>query len=115
MFIHAEPDFVHTPHPADGVTEEMADDAVRRICTVDDLPTDISSDPLEQVGKEQLKTILIRLVEQLPEDDRLIITLYYYEELTFREIGIILRLSESRISQKHASVMRKLRCQLGGA
>jgi RNA polymerase sigma factor FliA len=80
---------------------------------VDNLATDESSDLLEIVGSDQLKAILTRTVEELPEDERLIVTLYYYEELTFREIGDIVHLSESRVFQKHAAVMKKLRARFG--
>jgi RNA polymerase sigma factor for flagellar operon FliA len=80
---------------------------------IENLSTEGSPDLLEMVGMDQLKTMLIRIVEKLPDDDRLIITLYYYEELTFKEIGKIMRLSESRVFQKHAAVMKKLRVHLG--
>lgn len=80
---------------------------------VENLSTEGSPDLLETVGMDQLKTMLIQVVEKLPNDDRLIITLYYYEELTFKEIGKIMRLSESRVFQKHAAVMKKLRVYLG--
>lgn len=82
--------------------------------SIDELSTEGSPDPLEVVGQDQLKAMLIHVVQTLPDDDRLIITLYYYEELTFKEIGTILQLSESRVFQKHGAVMKKLRAQLGG-
>jgi len=83
------------------------------ITSVESLSTEGSPDLSEVVGMDQLKAMLIRVVEKLPEDERLIITLYYYEELTFKEIGKIMRLSESRVCQKHSAVMKKLRAHLG--
>ncbi|MCB9088501.1 MAG: sigma-70 family RNA polymerase sigma factor [Calditrichae bacterium] len=54
----------------------------------------------------------LRLIRQLPEKYRLMIVLYYYEQLNFREIGEILQVSESRISQMHSRVMERLKRKL---
>ena len=62
--------------------------------------------------KSELKTILAEIIEALPEKERLIITLYYYEELMFKEIAEILQVSESRISQIHSKVLMKMRTRL---
>ena len=56
--------------------------------------------------------LLARLIRQLPEKYRLMIVLYYYEQLNFREIGEILQVSESRISQMHSRVMERLKRKL---
>jgi RNA polymerase sigma factor FliA len=66
-------------------------------------------DPSEQTHFQQMKEILVEALEKLPEKQRLIIALYYYEELTFKEIGVILNVSESRVSQIHTEVLLKLR------
>jgi RNA polymerase sigma factor for flagellar operon FliA len=66
-------------------------------------------DPSEQTHFQQMKEILVDALERLPEKQRLIIALYYYEELTFKEIGVILNVSESRVSQIHTEVLLKLR------
>ena len=56
----------------------------------------------------------MRLVTKgLNRNERLIIILYYYEELTMKEIGATLDLSESRVSQMHSSIVQRLQCQLG--
>ena len=96
-------------------TEELMDALSVDARTVDSVPADAAVDPMEQAGNSQLKAVLVRMVENLPEEDRLIVTLYYYEDLTFKDIGIILRLSESRVSQRHAAVMKRLRKQFGEA
>jgi RNA polymerase sigma factor for flagellar operon FliA len=76
------------------------------------LPADESSDPFETLSAEEVRMRMIEAVESLPQRERLIITLYYYESLTFREIGTILRVSESRVFQIHSSILGHLRRQL---
>jgi RNA polymerase sigma factor for flagellar operon FliA len=59
--------------------------------------------------EEEMRKILLEALKQLPEKTRLAITLYYYEKLTFKEIGQLLNVSESRISQIHSETMVKLK------
>lgn len=68
-----------------------------------------SSDPENLINVEEMKRILVMVIDKLNERERLIITLYYYEELTFKEIGEVLDLSESRISQIHARIIFKMK------
>lgn len=63
----------------------------------------------DQLEDDEMKRILLRAIKKLPEKTRLAITLYYYEKLTFKEIGKILNVSESRISQIHSETMTKLK------
>ncbi|MEF3255627.1 MAG: FliA/WhiG family RNA polymerase sigma factor [Deferribacterales bacterium] len=70
--------------------------------------------PEDKVATEQLINRLGELIEGLKEKERLIITLYYYEELTMKEIGEILDLSESRVSQIHSDVIKRLKKKLKG-
>ena len=63
--------------------------------------------------KREQKKDLIRLVTKgLSRNERLIMILYYYEEMTMKEIGTTLSLSESRVSQMHSSIVRRLQNQL---
>ena len=62
-----------------------------------------------KIEEEEMKRVLLKAIQQLPEKTRLAITLYYYERLTFKEIGEILNVSESRISQIHSETMVKLK------
>jgi RNA polymerase sigma factor for flagellar operon FliA len=61
------------------------------------------------IEEEEMRKVLLEAIKQLPEKTRLAITLYYYEKLTFKEIGKILNVSESRISQIHSETMGKLK------
>lgn len=69
-------------------------------------------EPDEAINKEELKEMIIRAIDDLPETERLVIALYYYEELTLKEIGQVLQLSESRISQIHTKTILSLRGKL---
>ncbi len=71
----------------------------------------VSSDdtPEEQVEAEELKSILAQYIDSLPEKERLVVTLYYFEEMTLKEIGLTLGVSESRVSQIHSKALMGLR------
>jgi RNA polymerase sigma factor FliA len=59
-----------------------------------------------------MRELLTRAINDLPERERLIMTLYYYEETTMKEIGVILGVVESWVSQIHASTVLHLRARL---
>lgn len=63
----------------------------------------------EEKLKEKMKTALINAINMLPEKEKLVISLYYYEELNLKEIGSVLNVSESRVSQLHSSALMKMR------
>ncbi|BAI81723.1 RNA polymerase, sigma 28 subunit, FliA/WhiG family (plasmid) [Deferribacter desulfuricans SSM1] len=65
--------------------------------------------PEEQVSKQELIDILQKEIENLKEKERLVITLYYYEELTMKEIGEILGVTEARVCQIHNKVVEQLK------
>ncbi len=65
--------------------------------------------PFEYVSSEETRKILLELISRFPENERIIISLYYYEGLSFKMIAKVIRLSESRVSQIHASVLSKMR------
>ena len=68
--------------------------------------------PDNKIEDEEMKRVLLKAIKKLPEKTRLAITLYYYEKLTFKEIGKILNVSESRISQIHSETMIKLKKEI---
>ncbi|MGC8594343.1 MAG: sigma-70 family RNA polymerase sigma factor [Candidatus Kryptoniota bacterium] len=64
---------------------------------------------VDKYEDNELKDHVLRLLKELPERERIVVTLYYYEELTFKEIGKILGISESRVSQIHTEVINRFR------
>jgi RNA polymerase sigma factor for flagellar operon FliA len=66
-------------------------------------------DPLATVVSENLREIMAKTIQALPEKERLVLTLYYYEELTMKEIGGILKVTESRVCQIHAKAIVRLK------
>jgi RNA polymerase sigma factor for flagellar operon FliA len=70
-------------------------------------------DPLFCCLRGELKEKLAEAIERLPERERLVMTLYYYEELTMREVGATMGVVESRVSQLHSAAMARLRVALG--
>lgn len=66
----------------------------------------------QTIEKEEQKQILALAVEKLPDKEKLVVALYYQEELTLKEIAVILKLSESRISQLHSQAILRLRGRL---
>lgn len=78
-----------------------------------DLPNGSRSDrPESHVELEELKEILADAIDKLPEKEKTVISLYYFEELTLKEISAIMMVSESRISQLHTKAMLRLRGKL---
>lgn len=71
-----------------------------------------SDDPIQLVEVEELQKHLADAIAKLPERERLVVALYYYEGLTLKEIGEILNISESRVSQIHTKAIFRLRGRL---
>jgi RNA polymerase sigma factor for flagellar operon FliA len=65
-----------------------------------------SEDVIEAISKEETRKLIIEAMNSLGEKQRLVLSLYYYEELTFKEIGKVLNISESRVSQIHTEAIR---------
>jgi RNA polymerase sigma factor for flagellar operon FliA len=64
---------------------------------------------IESIANEELRELLIETLNAMAEKPRIVLTLYYYEELTFKEIGRVLNISESRVSQIHSEAILNLR------
>ena len=84
-------------------------DGEKDIREIDVIKDEKSQDPLTEAQKRDLKSLLTK---GLTRAERLIIVLYYYEEMTMKEIGATLDLSESRVSQMHSSVVQRLKAQM---
>lgn len=68
-----------------------------------------SDDPYKSFEKDEVMSLLISTIEKLPEQEKIVMALYYYEELTLREIGQVLHITESRVSQIHSKAVGALR------
>lgn len=64
---------------------------------------------LDELNLKELRAIIGSAIDELPEKERIVVTLYYFEELTMKEIGKVLDISESRVCQLHGKVLIKLR------
>ena len=69
-------------------------------------------DALSQTRLRELKLALARAIEQLPEKERLVMSLYYLDELNMKEVGEVLHITESRVSQIHSQAIMRLRKKL---
>ena len=78
------------------------------------IPGSPEDDPLFRCLKGEMKQRLADAIDDLPEKERMVLTLYYYEELTMKEIGVTLGVVESRVSQIHSSAVVRLRTALAG-
>lgn len=69
-------------------------------------------EPLDALVEQSEKARLVNMIDHLPDQEKLVIALYYYEELTLREIGEVIGVSESRVSQIHTKVLLYLETKL---
>jgi RNA polymerase sigma factor for flagellar operon FliA len=83
---------------ADGITVE--------------LPADASSDPLADVTDDAMRDALVGAIDQLPEREKLVMSLYYEREMNLKEIGAVLNVTESRVCQLHGQALARLRSRL---
>jgi RNA polymerase sigma factor for flagellar operon FliA len=65
--------------------------------------------PLDLMERKEIRRLIIELINRLPEQEKLVIALYYYEELTLKEIGKVLDISESRVSQIHTKIIMSMK------
>jgi RNA polymerase sigma factor for flagellar operon FliA len=83
-----------------------------KLSLVDTLEDPRAEDPVTAFETEETKFILARAINQLPEREKIVVTLYYYEGLTLAEIGRVLGVTESRICQMHTKAVLQLRAKL---
>jgi RNA polymerase sigma factor for flagellar operon FliA len=76
-------------------------------------PDDIT--PEEELIKKEQKELLVELIDGLPEKERMVITLYYYEGFLLKDIAEMMQVTESRVSQIHSKVLMKMRAKLSDA
>jgi RNA polymerase sigma factor FliA len=83
-----------------------------KLSLVDTLEDTRAEDPVEVFETEETKYLLSRAINTLPEREKIVVTLYYYEGLTLAEIGQVLGVTESRICQMHTKAVLQLRAKL---
>jgi RNA polymerase sigma factor for flagellar operon FliA len=76
------------------------------------LPSDDAKSPARLLQVRRLKELVSRAIDDLPYQEKVVISLYYYEELTMKEIGKVLEITESRVSQIHTKAIFHLRIKL---
>jgi RNA polymerase sigma factor for flagellar operon FliA len=89
--------------------ERSEDSGEEELAYIPDRPEE---DPLFRCLRGEMRERLAAAIDQLPERERLVVTLYYYEEMTMKEIGLALGVVESRVSQIHSSAVLHLRARL---
>jgi len=83
-----------------------------KLSLVDTLEDTKAEDPVQAFETEETKYLLARAINTLPEREKIVVTLYYYEGLTLAEIGQVLGVTESRICQMHTKAVLQLRAKL---
>ena len=86
-----------------------------QIALIDTIEDGSGPDPESSLELTEIKEALAEAISVLPEREKLVVTLYYYEELTLREIGEVLGVTESRVSQLHTKAILRLKAHLAGA
>lgn len=79
---------------------------------LDSFASDDSGDPLNNLLNDDFKAALIQAIEALPEREKLLMSLYYEQELNLKEVGAVMGVSESRVSQLHTQAVARLRAFL---
>ena len=85
-----------------------------QVALIDTIEDEAGADPEFSLEQTELNEALAESIARLPEREKLVVTLYYYEELTLREIGEVLGVTESRVSQLHTKAVLRLKARLSG-
>ena len=86
-----------------------------QVALIDTIEDAEAPDPQSSLSQTELREAIADAIARLPEREKLVVTLYYYEELTLREIGEVLGVTESRVSQLHTKAILRLKARLSGA
>jgi RNA polymerase sigma factor FliA len=86
-----------------------------QIALIDTIEDTDAPDPQGTLSQTEMKEAIADAIARLPEREKLVVTLYYYEELTLREIGEVLGVTESRVSQLHTKAILRLKARLAGS
>ena len=92
----------------------VSDSSGDQVSLLDTLPDHAAPDPEALMDQSELRDRIADAIAALPEREKLVVALYYYENLTLREIGEVLGVTESRVSQLHTKAVLRLRSKLAG-
>jgi RNA polymerase sigma factor for flagellar operon FliA len=90
----------------------VSDSSGDQVSLLDTIADDSAADPQEALASTEVKDLLTEAISSLPEREQLVVALYYYENLTLREIGEVLGVTESRVSQLHTKAVMRLKSSL---
>jgi RNA polymerase sigma factor for flagellar operon FliA len=90
----------------------VSDSSGDQVSLLDTIADDSAADPQEALASTEVKDLLTAAIGGLPEREQLVVALYYYENLTLREIGEVLGVTESRVSQLHTKAVMRLKSSL---
>jgi len=90
----------------------VSDSSGDQVSLLDTIADDSAADPQEALASTEVKDLLTEAISGLPEREQLVVALYYYENLTLREIGEVLGVTESRVSQLHTKAVMRLKSSL---
>lgn len=83
-----------------------------KVSIADSIESPHSLNPDVIVEKDEIKRVIVQSIQELPEKEKTVLVLYYYEDLTLKEIGKVLEVTESRVSQLHTKAILRLRAKL---
>lgn len=83
-----------------------------KVSIADSIESPHSLNPDRIVEKDEIKRVIVDAIYELPEKEKKVLVLYYYEDLTLKEIGQVLEVTESRVSQLHTKAIMRLRAKL---
>jgi RNA polymerase sigma factor for flagellar operon FliA len=93
----------------------VSDSSGDQVSLLDTIADEGATDPQEALASNEVKDRLTEAIGSLPEREQLVVALYYYENLTLREIGEVLGVTESRVSQLHTKAVMRLKSHLAQA
>ncbi|MCX7025561.1 MAG: RNA polymerase sigma factor WhiG [Spirochaetes bacterium] len=83
-----------------------------KISIGDSIESPSSLNPDSQIERDEIKRVIVQAINELPDKEKKVLVLYYYEDLTLKEIGEVLEVTESRVSQLHTKAILRLRAKL---
>src|SRR5919107_5231385 len=92
----------------------VSDASGDQVSLLDTIQDPGAADPAQEMDTTEMKDRLADAIARLPEREKLVVALYYYENLTLREIGEVLGVTESRVSQLHTKAVLRLKSALQG-